>query len=113
MDTEHASFQVRGACQQNGTDAMNESTDGDLDSLIRAIPEGWSRTEIDGYSWAVTRTTRAGGKVISVDAAQLGTDEQFGANVWITSEGALLKPCEVPEEKVMRFLRLAAAKFSA
>lgn len=92
---------------------MNDATDDELDSLIRAIPEGWSRTQIDGHSWAVTRTTRAGGKVISVDAEQLGTAEQFGANVWFTSDGAILRPCEVPEEKVMQFLRVAAAAFSA
>lgn len=92
---------------------MNDATDDELDSLIRTIPEGWSRIQIDGHSWAVTRTTRAEGKVISVDAEQLGTAEQFGANVWVTSDGAILRPCEVPEEKVMRFLRVAAAAFSA
>ena len=90
---------------------MAETTD-DLDALICAIPEGWSRTEIDGHSWAVTRTTRAGGKVISVDAEQLGTSEQFGANLWVTTDGTLLRPCEVPEEKVMRFLRAAAVAFA-
>ncbi len=91
---------------------MTDPTD-DLDALIRAIPEGWSRAEIDGHSWAVTRTTRAGGKVISVDAEQLGTSEQFGANVWITTDGTILRPCEVPEEKVLHFLHAAAAAFSA
>lgn len=91
---------------------MKQTTDGELDLLIRTIPEGWSRTEIDGHSWAVNRITRAGGKVISVDAEQLGTAEQFGANVWVTSDGVVLRPCEVPEEKVMRFLRAAAAAFS-
>lgn len=91
---------------------MNDST-GELDSLILTIPEGWSRIEIDGQSWAVTRTTRAGGKVISVDAEQLGAAEQFGANIWVTTDETILRPCEVPEEKVIRFLRAAAAAFSA
>jgi hypothetical protein len=92
---------------------MDEATDGELDSLIRTIPEGWSRTEIDGRSWAVTRTTRAQGKVFSVEAEQLGTAEQLGANVWVTSHGTILRPCEVPEEKVIEFLRAAATAFSA
>lgn len=91
---------------------MDEHADHELDALIAAIPEGWSRTRIAGRTWAVTRTTRAGGKVISVDAELLGDAEQFGANVWLTSEGAVLKPCEVPPEKVMQFLRAAAATFS-
>lgn len=90
---------------------MNEATNDELGYLIRTLPEGWSRIEIDGHSWIVTRTTRAGGKVISVDAEQLSTAEQFGANVWVTSRGTVLKPCEVPEDKVMHFLRAAAATF--
>lgn len=90
------------------------STDGDeLKSLIQTIPEGWSRTHIDGQMWAVTRITRAGGKVISIEAEQLGTSERFGANVWDTHQGAILRPCEVPEDKVLRFLRFAAEAFSA
>lgn len=92
---------------------MNEPTDDDLDALIQAIPEGWSRAIIDGRAWVVTRTTRASGKVISVEAEQLGTTEQFGANVWVTSEGAVLRPCEVPEAKVMRFLRAAVTALQA
>ena len=91
---------------------MSEASN-ELDDLLRAIPEGWTRTEIDGASWAVTRTTRAGGKVVTIDAEQLGTAEQFGANVWITQDETLLRPCEVPEEKVMRFMRAAAAALSA
>ncbi len=92
---------------------MDGSRDQELDALIERIPEGWSRAQIAGRSWGVTRTTRAGGKVISVDAERLGDTEQLGANVWITSEGAILRPCEVPEEKVMQFLRAAATAFSA
>lgn len=92
---------------------MDRSRDQELDTLIGAIPEGWSRMQIAGRSWGVTRTTRAGGKVISIDAKRLGDTEQLGANVWITSEGATLRPCEVPAEKVMRFLRAAVTSFSA
>lgn len=92
---------------------MDRARDQELDTLIGAIPEGWSRVRIAGRNWGVTRATRAGGKVISVDAERLGDSEQLGANVWITSEGATLRPCEVPAEKVMQFLRAAATTFSA
>lgn len=92
---------------------MNGSRGQELDALVGAIPEGWSRVQIAGQIWGVTRTTHAGGKVISVNAERLSDTEQLGANVWITSEGAVLRPCEVPEEKVMQFLRTAAAAYSA
>jgi peptide-methionine (S)-S-oxide reductase len=91
---------------------MDGGRDQELDTLLRIIPEGWSRAEIAGQAWGVTRTTRAGGKVISVNAERLGDTEQLGANVWITSEGPVLRPCEVPAEKVMQFLRAAAKVYS-
>ncbi|MCP2030502.1 peptide-methionine (S)-S-oxide reductase [Okibacterium sp. HSC-33S16] len=87
---------------------MNAEPDHELDALIRAIPEGWTRVRMAGQDWGVTRTTRAGGKVMSLDADRLGDSEHFGANVWITSEGYFLRPCEVPAEKVMQLLRDAA-----
>ncbi|WP_460568145.1 hypothetical protein [Humibacter soli] len=89
---------------------MTDPNDGaELEALIAAIPEGWSRTRIDGQTWAVTRTTRAGGRVVSLDAERLGSAEALGANVWLTSGGAILKPCEIPAETVMTFLRKAAS----
>lgn len=88
---------------------MGETRDQGLDALIGAIPEGWSRTRIAGQTWGVTRTTRAGGKVISIDAERLGAAEGLGANVWFTADGAVLRPCEVSEERVMQFLRAAVS----
>ncbi|CNE00623.1 Uncharacterised protein [Mycobacterium tuberculosis] len=91
---------------------MDESRSEELNALVSAIPEGWSRARIAGQAWGVTRTTHAGGKVISVSGERLSDNEQLSANVWLTSEGAVLKPCEVPPEKVMKFLRAAATAFS-
>lgn len=91
---------------------MDGEPDQELGTLLTAIPEGWSRAEIAGQAWGVTRTTHAGGKVISLNAERLGDAEQLGANVWITSKGPVLRPCEVPAEKVMRFLRAAAKAHS-
>lgn len=88
---------------------VGDSRDQGLDALVGAIPEGWSRARIAGQAWAVTRTSRAGGKVISIEAERLGSAESLGANVWFTADGAVLRPCEVPEERVMRFLRAAVS----
>lgn len=91
---------------------MDGGQDQELDTLLRTIPEGWTRAEVDGEAWSVTRVTRAGGKVISINAERLGDTEQLGANVWITSEGPILRPCEVPAEDVLQFLRAAAMAYS-
>lgn len=81
----------------------------ELSALIDAVPEGWSRVQIAGDAWAITRTTRAGGRVVSFDAERLSGGEQLGANVWLTEGGAQLRPCEVPAEDVMRVLRAAVS----
>jgi predicted GNAT family acetyltransferase len=91
---------------------MQAAGDQELDRLVAAIPEGWSRTTVLGQSWSVSRTTHAGGKVVSITAERLADNEQLGANVWITSEGTVLKPCEIPAETIMEFLRAAAAEYA-
>ncbi|MGW2092197.1 hypothetical protein [Promicromonospora sukumoe] len=88
---------------------MGESRDEGLDALIGAMPEGWSRARVAGQTWGVTRTTRAGGRVVSFEAERLGDGEGLGANIWFTADGAVLKPCEVPAERVMEFLRSAVS----
>jgi peptide-methionine (S)-S-oxide reductase len=92
---------------------MAEDADHELSALIRAVPEGWTRVQIAGQGWGISRTTRAGGRTISFDAERLGGKERLGANVWNTSEGTVLRPCEVPEERVMQVLRDAVATFQA
>lgn len=77
----------------------------DLDELLARVPEGWTRFEIDGQPWAVSRVARARGRSVTLEAEQLGTTDRFGANIWLTSSGAVLKPCEVPAEKVLELLR--------
>lgn len=93
---------------QERTGDVGEFDGPELDALVEVIPEGWSRADIDGKAWGVTRTTRAGGKVVSVSGERLDGMEQLGANVWVIAEGTVLRPCEVPAQDVMRFLRGAA-----
>lgn len=50
--------------------------------------------------------------MISLNAERLGDTEQLGANVWITSEGTILRPCEVSAERILQFLRAAAGGYS-
>jgi hypothetical protein len=92
---------------------MNAEPGHELHALIRALPEGWTRVRMAGQDWGITRTTRAGGRVMSFDADRLDNTERFGANGWVTSEGLFLRPCEVPAEKVMQLLRDAAATLTA
>ncbi|MBO0811761.1 MAG: hypothetical protein J2P23_06905 [Microlunatus sp.] len=94
-------------------DHLDRGPDEELSTLLATVPSGWSRTEVAGRTWAVTRTTHARGKVITVTAERLDDDRQLGANIWITSDGPVLRPCELPAETVLQFLRAAAKAYSA
>ncbi len=77
----------------------------ELDELLDRVPEGWTPVRYDGRRWALTRTTRAGGGSVSLLAEQLGGPGLVSANVYRTTDGALLRPCEMPAERVLAFLR--------
>lgn len=90
---------------------MGQPHNPDLDALVEKIPEGWSRVRVAGQAWGVTRTTRANGKVVAISAERLSDAEQISANVWITTNGPVLKPCEVPADAVVSFLQAAATEY--
>ncbi|WP_435747223.1 hypothetical protein [Nocardioides sp. SYSU DS0663] len=80
-------------------------TPADLSALFDRLPVGWSEVTYDGRRYAVTRTVRVGGRQESVYAEELGGADVVSANLYRTSAGDRLKPCEMPAEKVLAFLR--------
>jgi hypothetical protein len=80
-----------------------------LVDLLARVPEGWSIATYGGRRYGVTRTARAGGRAISVYAEELGGTDIVSTNAYLTDEGGEhLRPCEMPTEKVLAFLRGAA-----
>jgi hypothetical protein len=77
----------------------------DLASLIEAVPEGWTRVTYAGHPYGLTRRTHAGGRSVSLLAEELGGPDMVSANSHRTAKADLLRPCEMPEAKVMDFLR--------
>lgn len=75
-----------------------------LKSLIDKIPVGYSEVIYKGGKYGVSRKDFNSGKSIKVYAEELGGNDFISFNYYETSE-ATLKPCEMPEEKVMDFLR--------
>lgn len=68
------------------------------------MPEGWTLVEYDGRRWGLSRVNRVGGRVITLYAEKLGGRDHVSANVYLTDSSELLKPCEMPTEKVLSFL---------
>lgn len=82
-----------------------EATPDELRALVDRVPPGWTEVEYGGSAWGLTRTDHAGGATSTLFAEQLGGTGVVSANVWRTSGGEVLRPCEMPAAVVLDFLR--------
>ena len=74
-------------------------------SLFEQLPIGWSVVEYDGRRYGVSRTVAAGGRSEKVLAEALDGSDLISANLYSVNGEDLLKPCEMPAESVVAFLR--------
>jgi hypothetical protein len=77
----------------------------ELAELLSRVPRGWARRMVAGLPWGVSRVEHAGGRTTTLTAERLGGTGFLSANIWHTSAGPLLRPCEVPTADVLQFLR--------
>ena len=86
---------------------MSEESVGttELRALVDRVPPGWTEVGYAGRRWGLSRTDHAGGGTTTLYAEELGGRSAVSANVWRTSGGDLLRPCEMPTEVVLAFLR--------
>ena len=75
-----------------------------LAALLARVPEGWTRVRYAGRPYGLTRTTRAGGRSVSVYAEELGGSAVVSATVLLLAGGEQLRPCEMPAATVLDFL---------
>ncbi len=76
-----------------------------ITELIDAVPEGSSTGVFRGGSWSVRKTTHNNGRSTKIYAEELGGKDFISLNFYRTEKADLLKPCEMPEQKVIEFLR--------
>lgn len=74
-----------------------------LDAIQR-LPEGFSEGTYQGVRYGITRTTFTQGRSYKVYAKALGGTDVISLNYYRTALGEQLKPCEMPEAKVVAFL---------
>ncbi len=72
---------------------------------IQLIPNGYSEVLYQQKKYGVTRSNFNNGKSIKVFAEELGGNDFISLNYYITSTSESLKPCEMPEQKVIDFLK--------
>ncbi len=71
---------------------------------IQFIPDGYSEVLYKQRKYGVTRSNFNKGRSIKVFAEELGGNDVISLNFYITATSESLKPCEMPEQKVIDFL---------
>lgn len=74
-------------------------------SILDKIPVGYSEVEFQNKKYGLTRTNFNKGKSLKIFAEELGGTNFISLNYYRTSKGDVLKPCEMPEAKVIQFLK--------
>ena len=57
-----------------------------------------------GRACVVSKTRQIGGRSWKLVAEELGGGDYISLNLYRTASGALLRPCEMPAEKVVAFV---------
>lgn len=72
---------------------------------IQKLPEGYWEGSYKSKKYGITKETFAGGKSFKVFGKELGGSDFISFNYYRTSNKDFLKPCEMPVEKVLAFLK--------
>ncbi len=77
-------------------------------AFVRAfdtLPEGGYGGTYEGKRYRITKTVMATGRSQKLEAEELGGNDYISFNLYRLTGGiALLKPCEMPEAKVVAFV---------
>jgi len=71
---------------------------------LKAFPEGAREVRFNGRRYLMRKETRLGGRLIKLYAEELGGNDFISLNYYETAAKPLLKPCEMPAEKVIAFI---------
>ncbi|WP_345970195.1 hypothetical protein WCX72_00095 [Sulfurimonas sp. HSL1-6] len=74
---------------------------------LRAFPDGAQEVLYEGKRYLMSKETHLGGRLIKLYAEELGGNDFVSLNYYETSSVPLLKPCEMPAEKVIAFIENA------
>lgn len=82
-------------------------TDNDLSQFtlrFNALPKGYFTARYIGRRYGVTKSRNDDGRQGNLVARELGGNDYISLNIYQLSSGAKLKPCEMPEKKVIDFV---------
>ena len=74
-------------------------------NIIKSLPEGYVEGVYNGAKYSITKQTFNKGRSFKIFAKELKGNDFISLNYYLTSENELLKPCEMPAQKVIDFLK--------
>lgn len=81
------------------------TADPDFIAAFDAMPVGSYGATYDGRRYRITKTLLVTGRSQKLEARELGGEDYVSFNLYRLADGqALLKPCEMPREKVEAFV---------
>lgn len=72
---------------------------------INKLSNGYSEGVYNNKRYSITKEVFNNGKSFKIYAKELKGKNFISLNYYITSKAELLKPCEMPEKKVIEFLK--------
>lgn len=78
--------------------------------IIQSFPEGYFEGIYQGVKYGITKNTFNAGKSFKVFAKALNGKDFVSLNYYVTTKQEWLKPCEMPEQKVIDFLQNVLVK---
>lgn len=69
-----------------------------------ALPMGTFQGRYDGRRYVVTKSAFSQGRAQKLVAEELGGADYISLNLYRLTQGERLKPCEMPEAKVIAFV---------
>jgi len=73
-------------------------------TALRALPMGTFTGRAGGRRYVVTKSAFSGGRAIKLVAEELGGADYISLNWYDLAASGVLKPCEMPEAKVVAFV---------
>ena len=71
---------------------------------IAEIPLGYSEAFYNNKKYGITKNKFNKGKSLKIYAEELGGNDFISLNYYKTTTKSLIKPCEMPKQKVVHFL---------
>lgn len=75
-----------------------------LEERLRALPRGYTQVWYQNKRYLLVCEDFNQGRSLKLWAEEMGGKDYLSSNVYFTRRGLLLKPCEMPAPKVLRFL---------